>query len=121
MRILCFWSRRFSTKYNQGKKLMKNDFRPSSSFGKMDPQTRRALLFSLSAPTNPVPGAVLSYVLREASRRDILQWISQGWIEQVGNDYVLTERGNAAIHEVPYDCPPESYFPAEFRPSKVKR
>lgn len=100
---------------------MRNGFRSGNNADKMDPYTRRALLFSLSAPTNPVPGAVLSHLLREADRRDILQWLTRGWIEQVGNDYLLTERGNAAIHEVPHDCPPESYFPVEFRSSKAKR
>lgn len=96
---------------------MKNNYRLHSAPAKMDPQTRRALLFSLSAPTNPVPGAVLNYILREANRREIAEWINHGWIERLGTDYILTDSGNAAIHEVPSDGPPESYFPAEFRPS----
>lgn len=100
---------------------MKHHFGPGNNPDKMDPETRRALLFSLSAPTNPVAGAVLSHVLHQASRRDILRWIDRGWIERAGTDYVLTDRGNAAIHEVPADAPPESYFPAEFQPSKAKR
>lgn len=101
---------------------MKNNFRAHTGPVKMDAQTRRALLFSLSAPTNPVPGAVLSYLLREANRRDIAEWTNRGWIERSGTDYVLTDLGNSAIHEVPDVGPPESYFPAEFQPSnKAKR
>lgn len=100
---------------------MNNTHRSGSAPNKMDTHTRRALLFSLSSPTNPVPGSVLSHVLKEANRREILQWLERGWIERSDGNYVLTARGSDALRQPQGESPPESYFPAEFRPSKAKR
>lgn len=80
---------------------------------KMDAQTRRTLLFCLSQPTNPVPGAVLSHVLRQASYQAIRDWEAHGWIARSGTNYVLTETGCAAISAKPA-VPPESYFPMTY-------
>ena len=80
---------------------------------KMDAQTRRTMLFCLSQPTNPVPGAVLSHVLRQASYQAIRNWEEHGWIARSGTNYVLTESGCAAISAKP-PVPPESYFPMTY-------
>jgi hypothetical protein len=93
-------------------------FRTAPPSAKMDTASRRSLLFSLSCPTNPVPGAILMYLTREASPRAIRRWQLCGWIEQEDGHYVLTEKGTKALQQPDSAPPPESFFAIEFKPSK---
>lgn len=63
----------------------------------MDPFVRRKLIFSLSQPTNPIPGALLRHLEYHATPRAIVGWEKAGWISINQEGYILTEKGCRAI------------------------
>lgn len=63
----------------------------------LDPIARRKLIFSLSQPTNPVPGGVLRHLERNGTPRSIQAWEKAGWISIDEGSYFLTEKGYNAL------------------------
>lgn len=66
---------------------------------RMNPVIRQQILFSLSQPTNPVPGAVLRHLTKQATPALIRSWLHAGWIGIEQNQYILTEKGCSALCE----------------------
>lgn len=63
----------------------------------MDPFVRRKLIFSLSQPTNPIPGALLRHIEHHGTPRSIQAWERVGWIGVNEEGYILTEKGCLAL------------------------
>lgn len=80
----------------------------------LDPMARRKLLFSLSQPTNPVPGALLAHIESQATPSTIHAWENNGWVNRERGNYYLTKFGSETLRS-PSPPPPDSYYPIEFR------
>ena len=79
----------------------------------MDPISRRKMLFSLSQPTNPVPGALLAHLESQVTPKTISAWERNGWIRREGVKYYLTGEGSAILMDKG-PTPPDSYYPLEY-------
>jgi hypothetical protein len=80
----------------------------------MDLDTRRMILATLSQPTNPVAGAVLSHIDTRAHPSAIREWERNGWIKLTPKHYILTTEGHCALLSARSGTPPESFYPAVF-------
>ena len=80
---------------------------------KLDPFSRRKLLFSLSQPTNPVAGSLLAHIEQQVTVQAIHAWEKNGWIMRSGGGYVLTNLGSRLLQEQ-NPPPPDGYNVIEF-------